>query len=147
MNVVQYQRKLKSFNVESNVKKSVKESSEEIVNLNKVNLNKGLNSIDKVVGRYSSFTAGWAKKLKPNKPKIFGSLYNFDWTGSFINGIFITYENSKIKFSSRGMGNAKKTTFITSKKLLGLSDVKGKMINDVILTPILRKLFKSHISK
>ena len=147
MNVVQYQRKLKSFNVESNVKKSVKESSEEIVNLNKVNLNKGLNSIDKVVGRYSSFTAGWAKKLKPNKPKIFGSLYNFDWTGSFINGIFITYENSKIKFSSRGMGDAKKSTFITSKKLLGLSDVKGKMINDVILTPILRKLFKSHISK
>ena len=147
MNVVQYQRKLKSFNVESNVKKSVKESSEEIVNLNKVNLNKGLNSIDKVVGRYSSFTAGWAKKLKPNKPKIFGSLYNFDWTGSFINGIFITYENSKIKFSSRGMGGAKKTTFITSKKLLGLSDVKGKMINEVILTPILRKLFKSHISK
>jgi len=45
------------------------------------------------------------------------------------------------------MGDAKKSTFITSKKLLGLSDVKGKMINEVILTPILRKLFKSHISK
>ena len=147
MNVVQYQKRLKSFKVEESIKKSAKENSEEIVNLNKVNLSKGLSYEDKVVGRYSAFTAAWAKKLKPNKPKILGTLYNFDWTGSFINGIFITYENSKIKFSSRGMGNAKKTTFITSKKLLGLSDVKGKMINDVILTPILRKLFKSHISK
>ena len=147
MNVVQYQRKLKSFNVESNVKKSVKESSEEIVNLNKVNLNKGLNSVDKVVGRYSSFTAGWAKKLKPNKPKIFGSLYNFDWTGSFINGIFITYENYKIKFSSIGMGGAKKTRFIKENKLLVRSKIKGKIINEVILTPILRRYFKSHIDK
>ena len=147
MNVVQYKRRLQSFNVESNIEKAVKESSEEIVNLNKVSLDKGLNYEDKVVGRYSAFTASWTKKLKPNKPKILGALYNFDWTGSFINGIFITYENSKIKFSSRGMGDAKKSTFITSKKLLGLSDVKGKMINEVILTPILRKLFKSHISK
>jgi len=45
------------------------------------------------------------------------------------------------------MGNAKKTGFITRNKLLGLSDVQGKIINEVILTPILRKLFKSHISK
>jgi len=147
MNVVKYKRRLQSFNVESNIEKAVKESSEEIVNLNKVSLDKGLNYEDKEVGRYSAFTASWAKKLKPNKPKTLGALYNFDWTGSFINGIFITYENSKIKFSSRGMGGAKKSTFITSKKLLGLSDVKGKMINEVILTPILRKLFKSHISK
>tara|TARA_R110000803_G_scaffold179014_1_gene241439 strand:- start:13 stop:456 length:444 start_codon:yes stop_codon:yes gene_type:complete len=147
MNVVQYQKKLKSFNVESNIKKAVKESSEEITNLNKVSLDKGLNYEDKIVGRYSAFTAAWAKKLKPNKPKVLGALYNFDWTGSFINGIFITYEDSKIKFSSRGMGNAKKTRFITSKKLLGLSNVQGKIINEVILTPILRKLFKSHISK
>ena len=147
MNVVQYQKKLKSFNVESNIKKAVKESSEEITNLNKISLDKGLNYENNVVGKYSSFTAAWAKKLKPNKPKIAGSKYNFDWTGSFINGIFITYEDYKIKFSSKGMGNAKKTRFITSKKLLGLSDVQGKVINNSILTPTLRKLFKSHISK
>jgi|TARA_B110000285_G_scaffold930_1_gene1006 hypothetical protein len=147
MNVVQYKRRLQSFNVETNIEKAVKESSEEITNLNKISLNKGLNYEDKEVGRYKFATAAWAKKLKPNKPKVFNSLYNFDWTGAFINGIFITYQDSKIKFSSRGMGNAKKTGFITRNKLLGLSDVQGKIINEVILTPILRKLFKSHISK
>jgi|TARA_R110001632_G_scaffold14131_1_gene47850 hypothetical protein len=147
MNVVQYQKRLKSFKVEESIKKSAKENSEEIINLNKVNLSKGLNSLDKIVGRYSSFTAAWAKKLKPNKPKKFNSLYNFDWTGSFINGIFITYEDSKMKFSSRGMGGAKKTRFIKNNKLLGLSDAKGKIINNSILIPTLRKLFKSHINK
>ena len=147
MNVVQYKRRLQSFNVESNIEKAVKESSEEIVNLNKVSLDKGLSYEDKVVGRYSAFTAAWAKKLKPNKPKILGTLYNFDWTGSFINGIFITYENYKIKFRSIGMGGAKKTRFIKENKLLGLSNVKGNIINEVILTPILRRYFKSHIDK
>lgn len=147
MNVVQYKKRLKTFKVESNIEKAVKESSEEITNLNKVSLDKGLNYEDKEVGRYSLFTAAWARKLKPNKPKLLGTLYNFDWTGAFINGIFITYESSKIKFSSKGMGNAKKTRFITNKKLLGLSDVQGKIVNEVILTPILRKLFKTHISK
>ena len=147
MNVVEYKKRLKSFNVESNIKKASEENFEEIINLNRVNLSKGLNSLDKEVGNYSSFTASWAKKLKPNKPKIAGSKYNFDWTGSFINGIFITYEDSKIKFSSTGMGNAKKTRFITSKKLLGLSNTKEKIVNNSILLPTLRKLFKSHISK
>ena len=147
MNVVQYKKRLKSFNVEDNIKKSVKQNSEEIVNLNKVNLSKGLNSLGEIVGRYSSFTAAWAKKLRPNKPKTFGSLYNFDWTGAFINGIFITYEDSKIKFSSRGMGNAKKTRFIKKNKLLGLSKAKENIINNSILTSSLRRLFKSHINK
>jgi len=35
MNVVQYKRRLQSFNVETNIEKAVKESSEEITNLNK----------------------------------------------------------------------------------------------------------------
>jgi hypothetical protein len=147
MNVVQYQKRLKSFKVEDNINKASKENSEEIVNLNRLNLSKGLNSLDQIVGRYSSFTAAWAKRFKPNKPKTFGSLYNFNWTGSFINGIFITYQESKIKFSSKGMGNAKKSRFITSNKLLGLSQAKGKIINNSIIIPTLRKLFKSHISK
>ena len=147
MNVVEYKKRLKSFNVESNIKKAVKESSEEITNLNKISLDKGVNYENNVVGKYKFVTELYAKKWKPNKPKITGSKYNFDWTGSFINGIFITYENYKIKFSSKGMGDAKKTDFIINKKLLGLSDVQGKVINEVILTPILRKLFKSHISK
>jgi len=147
MNVVQYKRRLQSFNVETNIEKAVKESSEEITNLNKISLDKGVNYENNVVGKYKFVTELYAKKWKPNKPKITGSKYNFDWTGAFINGIFITYQDSKIKFSSRGMGNAKKTDFIINKKLLGLSDVQGKIINEVILTPILRKLFKSHISK
>jgi hypothetical protein len=147
MNVAQYQRRLKSFKVEANIEKAVKNNSEEIVNLNRLNLSKGLNSLDKIVGRYSSFTAAWAKKFRPNKPKTFGSLYNFNWTGFFINGIFITYENSKIKFSSTGIGGAKKTRFIKNNELLGLSDAKGKIINNNILLPALRKLFTSHINK
>ena len=88
-----------------------------------------------------------AKKLKPNKPKTANTKYNFDWTGSFINGIFITYEDYKIKFKSRGMGGSKKSVFITNNKLLGLLDVQSKIVNNDILTPALRNLFKSHLEK
>ena len=147
MNVIQYKKKLKRFNVQSNVEKAVVESSDEIVNLNKINLSKGLNSLGKLVGKYSPFTAAWTKKFKPNKPKIAGTNYNFDWTGAFINGIFITYENNKVKFFSRGMGLSKKTRFIKNNKLLGLGKSKIKSINNKILAPQLRSYFRNHMEK
>ena len=147
MNVIQYKRRLKSFKVDANIKKAIKQNSDEIINLNKINLDKGLNYENRVVGYYKERTAQFAKKLKPNKPKTANTKYNFDWTGSFINGIFITYEDYKIKFKSRGMGGSKKSVFITKNKLLGLLDVQSKIVNNDILTPALRNLFKSHLEK
>jgi hypothetical protein len=144
-NVVDYKRRLKAFDVDRNVKKAIKEGSWEIINLNKKNLSKGLNSFDKIVGTYSSYTQAWARKQKPNEPKIAGSTYNFNWTGAFINGIFITYENNKINFHSTGMGLTKKSLFIKTNELLGVSENKKNIINYDILAPYLRRYFKIHI--
>ena len=147
MNVAQYKKKLKNFSVESSIEKSVLSSSDEIENLNRLSLSKGLNSRGKIVGYYSFFTQSWAKKNKTNKPKIAGSKYNFDWTGSFINGIFITYKNNIITFMSSGMGLAKKSRFINKNNLLGLNKSQSKEVNYVIVLPKLQNYFKKHLSK
>jgi hypothetical protein len=147
MNVAQYKKKLEAFSVENNIEKAVKSSSKEIIELNKVNLSKGLNSYGTVVGRYSFFTLRYAKLLKPKKPKQVGSKYNFYWTGRFIRGIFITYVDNKLLFKSKGMGYIRKSRFINDNKLLGVTESQASHINYNILTPRLQQLFKKHIGK
>lgn len=147
-NVARYKQRLKAFNVPKEVEKVVKSNKVEIIGLNKSNLAKGLNSNDRIVGVYSVFTSSHAKKNpKPNKPKLPGSHYNFNWTGKFINGMFIKYTPNKISFLSKGMGLTKKTRFITKNKLLGLSDKRSISMNYKILTPGLSQAFKRHLSK
>mgnify|MGYP003636399037 FL=1 len=147
MNVSQYKKRLKTFSVEKNVEKVVKRSSKEIIELNKVNLSKGLNSYGTVVGRYSFFTLRYAKLLKPKKPKQVGGLYNFYWTGRFIKGIFITYIDNKIVFKSKGMGYIRKSRFINDNKLLGVTEKQSSDINYKILSPKLQQLFQKHIGR
>ncbi|WP_340156248.1 hypothetical protein [uncultured Winogradskyella sp.] len=147
MNVAQYNKRLKSFSVESSIEKSIKKTSKEIIKLNTSNLDKGLNSNGAVVGTYSFFTIRYAKRFKPRKPKIVGSRYNFYWTGKFIKGIFITYQGQKIKFSSTGMGYKRKTRFITNNNLLGVTSVQSQKINYGILAPKLQEYFQKHISR
>jgi hypothetical protein len=147
MNVSQYKKRLESFSVDNSIEKAVKKSSNEIMELNKVNLSKGLNSKGKVVGKYSFFTLRYAKLLKPKKPKVVGSRYNFYWTGKFIKGIFITYSNKKIDFKSKGMGYIRKSRFINDNELLGVTKRQGSEINYKILTPKLQSYFKKHIGR
>jgi len=148
-NVIDMKRRLKAFNVDKQVEASVKDSAWQIIELNEINLSQGLNKNDKLVGTYSTFTERWAKtaKRKPNEPKTAGSAYNFNWSGDFINGIFITYKNNKIDFFSKGMGLTEKSFFITSNHLLGISKKYYDTMRYDILAPRLQTRFKNHIVK
>jgi len=147
-NVLDYKRRLSSFHVEKNISKAVKEGAWQIIDLNKINLAKGLNSKGRLVGTYSVVTQNYARKgRRPNESKKAGTTYNFNWTGAFINGIFITYKNDKISFSSTGLGLSKKNFFILSNDLLGVEKNRNELINYDILAPRLRRYFKTHIGK
>jgi len=148
-NVARYKQRLRAFNVEKTVNSIVRKNKKEIIKLNKDNLDKGLNSEDLLVGSYSTYTQAWAfrKGKEANTLKIAGANYNFNWTGKFIKGIFITYENNKIKFFSKGMGLTSKTRFITNNNLLGVSKKGAKVINNDIIQPNLQDSFKNHLNK
>ena len=148
-NVIDMKRRLRSFNVEKQTEKSVKEGAWQIIELNKINLEQGLNRDGKLVGTYSPFTERWARtsKRKHNESKTAGSAFNLNWTGDFINGIFITYGNHKIEFFSKGMGLTKKSFFITSNKLLGISKKYYNIMRNDIIAPRLQTKFKSHLGK
>jgi len=147
-NVARYKQRLRAFNVERETAKAVRRESFWIVEMNKQNLDKGLNSLDKLVGVYSPFTAAWAKKDPiPNMNKSVGSPYNFNWTGKFINGLFIKYENDVITFSSKGLGLTSKSRFIKTNQLMGLSKKRGREMNYKILAPALRESFVKHLNK
>jgi hypothetical protein len=148
-NVARYKQRLRAFAVEKEVGKIVRKNKNDIIKLNKDNLSKGLNSEDQLVGTYSTYTQAWAfrKGKEANTLKIAGSNYNFNWTGKFIKGIFITYENNKIKFFSKGMGLTSKTRFITNNNLLGVSKKGAKIINEDVVKPNLQNSFKAHLNK
>lgn len=148
-NVVNYMRRLRSFNVEKETDRIIKRSNRQIIEINQINLDKGLDYENDLVGTYSAFTQLRAStsKIRPNQSKNAGEPYNFDWTGDFINGIYITYKNNEIKFFSRGLGGAEKRRFILNNKLLGVSEEGSKIINFDIIMPQLQTSFKNKMNK
>ena len=147
-NVNNYLAKLKTFNVEKQTAIAINKQNRQIIEINQINLDKGLDYEDDLVGTYLNTTAKIAKSdPKPNMSKVEGQPFNFDWTGAFLNGMYIVYRNNKINFLSKGIGSWKKMNFITSNKLLGVSEKGAEIINNDIIKPALQISFKSHISR
>jgi len=135
--------KLKGVNITSLTATVIKENKNQIVQVNQIALDKGENYLGQTVGLYSKSTELISKESPtPNKPKIAGSPYNFDWSGNLLERMFITYSNSKIKFDSRGKGDNQKQLFVSINRLLGVDENGEKIINFEIILPGLQKKFK-----
>ena len=134
---------LKKVSIPSLTAVVIKENQNQIVQVNQIALDKGENYIGQTVGLYSKSTELISKESPtPNKPKIAGSPYNFDWSGNLLERMFITYSNAKIKFDSRGKGDNEKQLFVSVNRLLGVDEKGEKIINFEIVLPGLQKKFK-----
>lgn len=150
--VLDYMRRLKTAqnNIEKVIAIAIDQNQEAIIEVNKKNLDKGLNRDLRLVGTYSVGSelayrgSGSPRLTRPLKPKIFGQPYNFYWTGRFYEGIFITYANNKITFHSNGKGDGEKLSFINSNKLLGVNNQEDiDYINFKIILPAVVQLIRN----
>lgn len=149
-NVVRYMQRLRTFNVEAETTKIINKSRDQIEDVNREALDFGKDFHGKTVGTYSGNTELIAKastRNPPNRSKNAGSPYNFNWTGAFMDGIFITYESHTINFFSKGLGDTKKTAWILNRDLLGVSDKDADFINYEIIMPRLQWAFKNKMNK
>lgn len=134
---------LKKVNIPSLTAVVIKENQNQIVQVNQIALDKGENYIGQVVGTYAKSTELIAKENPiPNQPKKAGQPYNFDWSGNLLERMFITYQNTTIKFDSRGKGDNQKQLFVSINRLLGVDENGEKIINFEIILPDLQKKFK-----
>lgn len=149
MNTLEYLNKLKLVKVNALTRVIVKKNTFQIVQLNQIALDKGRDYEKSLVGVYAEATASWAKSPHhlANQPKEAGAIYNFDWTGALINGIYITYKNNIIRYESRGEGAGDKLRFVDDNKLIGVSDDDAEIINFEIILPQLQIAIKKILRK
>ena len=99
----------------------------------------------KYTGVYKSLTAEIANTENTILPKRAGELYNFGWTGDFLNNLDLKLTNNEISIFSTGTGTGDKKLFFDGfKTLFGLnSDSRSILINEKGLQNKLVKNVKS----
>lgn len=127
---------------------------DEIINLNVIQMEKGLGTNDSKLnyangytGRYGGSTAKRALLERTVLPKIAGELYNFGWTGDFLSNfqVRITREN-KLEVYSTGTGGGGKSIFLTQTPYMyGLNEEDTRKLNYEIIYPELMKFIKQYI--
>ena len=142
MNVLDYKNKLNSINVHSVVKGAVNKNTKVILDINRSEMNDGLDIFGKVVGQYSQASEEFAKHSNPSKPKKAGKNYNFQDTLKLFEGMLIEFNGKVIKIDSNGIDSVEKDLFITDAQVLGLSKTKGNIVNFDILLPELQRKIK-----
>lgn len=108
-------------------------------------LNKGIDSSGKVVGVYSPITEqiSFEKQLlgnSPRKPKIAGQPYNFEDTGSFLDGFDMMFEDMK---SYSLFSRDSKAEFLKEKygDIDTLTKQNNERVNQEILRPEMFEVF------
>lgn len=127
---------------------------DEIINLNVIQMEKGLGTDNSILryangytGRYGSSTAKKSLLQRTVLPKITGELYNFGWTGDFLSNfqVRITAEN-KLEIFSTGTGSGGKSIFLTkTPNMYGLNAEDTRKLNYEIIYPELMKFIKQFI--
>lgn len=74
-----------------------------LVDLQQNRLEKGLDTLGNIIGRYSQATESIAifGKSKPIMPKKAGQPFNFQWTGGFFDGMFVKVNKKEVVFGSK----------------------------------------------
>lgn len=134
--------------------KSASKYEKEIIRLNASQFEMGfgndgtrlVNSDKRFKGRYTLLTQIIAQTQPTVAPKTAGSLYNFAWTGDFLSGMFVNFDNNgKYSIFSNGMGTGDKLSFFKGySNLFGLNDKNEKIITDKVRAD-LNKYLKSKL--
>ena len=156
MTVREYMNKAKAMqtSVKGYVDDIAMQKEDEIINLNIIQMEKGLGTNDSKLnyangytGRYGSSTTKRALLDRTVLPKITGELYNFGWTGNFLANfkVRITKEN-KLEVYSTGTGSGGKSLFLTQTPYMyGLNAEDTRKLNYEIIYPELMKFIKTYI--
>jgi hypothetical protein len=112
------------------VETTMYESEKDIIYLNVEQMQDGKGSDDAVLknsnknykGVYKPLTQEIASKENPILSKSAGSLYNFGWTGDFLNNMQLEVTNLEYKIFSTGTGIGDKQAFFDGyKNMFGLN--------------------------
>lgn len=117
-------------------------------------LSQGKDWTGKVVGVYKPRTQDFYAQnptKRPRKEKIAGAPYNFDWTGSFIEGIYIKTNNDESYDIMTRDGKLQLLNSEFSKyrswnvDLLRLTEKHNRMINDTVILPLVYKYILNNL--
>lgn len=114
------------------------------VNQQKAQLNEGLSYKGKIFGEYSQATEEIAKNENPRKPKIAGQPFNFEYTGSFFDGMELQVFQDRAEFWSTDS----KTPMLVAKydDLFGLTPERFSKIFDRVIFPAFMNEIRKTIS-
>lgn len=127
-------KNLKESQIVASIFKEIKKIEAKIIKLNKDKLTIGENVEGQIVGEYSPYTEVFADRAGIFTSKTPNSPYNFQWSGEFYKGFFVSVNGSEATISSKGIGTGDKKDFLTTNKLFGLQDAD---LIDVIQTDLL----------
>ena len=109
-------------------------------------LHLGMKSSGAVAGRYAPSTPDYiGDNNKPREAKIPGTPYNFDWSGGFVENLFIKTEKEGFEILSRDA--VQKILEKNYGKLTALTEKHNKIINEEIILPNLYKYIIESASK
>lgn len=119
----------------------MKKLKEILLDIQKIRLNKGVDTTGKVIGTYSFATEQIAKFENPVKPKRFGEPFNFEYTGDFFKGMDLLFKGQEAVFRSKDS----KEELLTSKyeDLLGYTNEDWIEFLNTKLQPAFMKSFRS----
>ncbi len=106
------------------------------------------NTNRKYSGRYTLATQLIASTERPIAPKIAGDLYNWTWTGNFINNFQVEVLSNKmqIEIFSTGSGSGLKKTFFDGyKNIYGLTKEDQIKLNMDIIYPEIMTFINQYI--
>lgn len=121
----------------------LKKLKEILLDIQKIRLNKGLDTSGKVIGTYSFSTELIAKFENPLKPKKFGHPYNFEWSGDFFNGMQLVFRQNEAVFT----GKSTKQELLVSKyeDLMGYTNEDWIEFLNTKLYPAFMKQFRNAV--
>lgn len=100
----------------------------------------------KTTDAIASGSVSLAKGEAPNKDKIAGEPYNFDWTGDFFKGFEMTVFADHVELFSTGEGTGDKKTFFDGyESLYGLTPESIKIVIETRLIPFLNNYSRTAI--
>lgn len=130
------------------------QKEDEIINLNIIQMEKGLGTNDSKLKYANGYTGTYKKSTvkralldKTVLPKSVGALYNFGWFGDYLSNfkVRITKEN-KLEVYSTGTGGGGKSIFLTQTPYMyGLNTEDTRKLNYEIIYPELMKFIKTYL--
>jgi hypothetical protein len=142
-------KKLKSSLVVEKVFQALKEAENKVILLNKEQIDKGESVDGDKAKNYAYITEHHFRHVdRPRTEELFNykvqsNIYNYDWSGKFLDGFEISVTNKDATIFSTGIGSGEKASFLLSENLFGLNEENLKKVIKEDILPFIQKYAKS----